>query len=68
MRSGGGATSISTTTPAEAIAGTVIALAAMHNPKSNALREAFIHDSFFDVVRSQDNRTWGLKRREDMFR
>jgi hypothetical protein len=49
--------SISTTTPADATVGTVIALAAMHNPKNRALREAFIHYSFFDVVRPQSNQT-----------
>jgi hypothetical protein len=37
--------SISTTTPADAIVGTLIALAAMHNPKNRALREAFIRYS-----------------------
>jgi hypothetical protein len=54
---GGGATSISTTTPADAIVGTAIALAAMNSPKNNALREAFIHYSFFDVVRPRNNQT-----------
>jgi hypothetical protein len=38
---------MSTATPAEAIVGTATALAAMHNPKNNALREAFIPHSFF---------------------
>jgi hypothetical protein len=29
----------------------------MHKPNNNALREAFIHYSFFDVVRPQSNQT-----------
>jgi hypothetical protein len=41
-RTGGGAMSMSIDTPAEAMVGTVIALAAMHRPKNSALREAFI--------------------------
>jgi len=32
----------------------------MHKPKNNALREAFIHYSFFDVVRPPSNRTYCL--------
>jgi hypothetical protein len=59
-RSGGGAISMSMATPADAIVGTATALAAMHKPKNNALREAFIHYSFFDVVRSQRNQTYCL--------
>jgi hypothetical protein len=46
-RIGGGAISISMATPADAIVGPVTALAAMHKPKNNALREAFIKHSFF---------------------
>jgi hypothetical protein len=47
MRSGGGAISMSMATPADAIVGAVTALAAMHKPSNNALREAFIQHSFF---------------------
>jgi len=38
-------------TPADAIVGTVTALAAMHNPKNSALPEAFIKTLLIDVVR-----------------
>jgi hypothetical protein len=38
-------------TPADAIVGTVTALAAMHRPSNIALREAFIQYSFFNFVR-----------------
>jgi hypothetical protein len=47
-------------TPADAIVGRATALAAMHKPSNNAFREAFIHHSFFDVVRSQSNQTYCL--------
>jgi hypothetical protein len=47
-------------TPADAIVGTVTALAAMHKPSNIALREAFIQYSFFDVVQPQGNRTYCL--------
>jgi hypothetical protein len=60
MRSGGGAMSISMATPADAIVGKATALAAMHKPRNNALREAFIHYSFFDVVRPQSDQTYCL--------
>jgi hypothetical protein len=36
---------MSMATPADAMVGAVTALAAMHNPKNNALREAFIKHS-----------------------
>jgi hypothetical protein len=36
-RTGGGAMSMSTATPADAIVGTAAALAAMHKPKNSAL-------------------------------
>jgi hypothetical protein len=43
---GGGATLMSKTTPAEAIVGKAAAPAAIMNPNSNALREPFIPNSF----------------------
>jgi hypothetical protein len=47
-------------TPADAIVGTVTALAAMHKPRNIALREAFILYSFFNVVRPQSDQTYCL--------